>query len=181
MDSAGQLRVDVSAVRSMSPFEDPIFRDGLGDRFLVRDAHGRPTNECLLIRPELTSVPAFEFALNERLWLLERFDHPAFLTVRSINRAPGRLTSISLVHDLTGGTRLSDVLARTASGGRPITIGATVFVLKEVLDAITELHRQSGDLAHGAIGPERIVLADRKVCIADYVLGPAIEQLRFSR
>ena len=86
-----------------------------------------PTHECLLIRPELASVPAFEFALNERLWLVEKFDHPAFLTVRNIIRAPGRLTSISLVYDLTGGTRLSEVLAKAASGGQPITAGATVF------------------------------------------------------
>ena len=55
-----------------------------------------------------------------------------------------------------------------------------MFVLKEMLDALAELHRQSGDLAHGAIAPERIVLADGKVRIADYVLGPAIEQLRFT-
>jgi hypothetical protein len=172
--------VDVSAVKSMAPSEDLLFRDGLGDRLLLRDAHGRPEHECLLIRPELASVPAFEFALNERLWLVEKFDHPAFLTVRNIIRAPGRLMSISLVHDLTGGTRLSDVLKKAASGGQPITAGATVFLLKEVLDALAELHRQSGDLAHGAIAAERIVLADGKVRIADYVLGPAIEQLRFT-
>jgi hypothetical protein len=172
--------VDVSAVKSMAPSEDLLFRDGLGDRLLLRDAHGRPEHECLLIRPELASVPAFEFALNERLWLVEQFDHPAFLTVRNIIRAPGRLTSISLVYDLTGGTRLSDVIAKAASGGQPITAGATVFLLKEVLDALAELHRQSGDLAHGAIAAERIVLADGKVRIADYVLGPAIEQLHFT-
>ena len=164
----------------MAPSEDLLFRDGLGDRLLLRDEHGRPAQECLLIRSDLASVPAFEFALNERLWLVEKFDHPAFLTVRNIVRAPGRLPSIGLVHDLTGGIRLSDVLARTASGGQPITPGATVFVLKEVLDALGELHRQSGELAHGAIAAERIVLADGKVLIADYVLGPAVEQLRFT-
>ena len=169
----------MSAAKSMAPSEDFFSGMDLATGFLIRDAHGRPAHECLLIRPELSSVPAFEFALNERLWLVEKFDHPAFLTVRNIIRAPGRLTSISLVHDLTGGTRLSDVLARAASGGQPITAGATVFVLKEVLDALAELHRQSGDLAHGAIAPERIVLADGKVRIADYVLGPAIEQLRY--
>jgi hypothetical protein len=164
----------------MVPSEDLLFRDGLGDRLLIRDANGRPTQECLLIRPELTSVPAFEFALNERLWLVEKFEHPAFLTVRNMIREPGRLTAISLVHDLTGGMRLSDVLARAASGGEPISAGATVFVLREVLDGLAELHRQSGDLAHGAIAAERIVLADGKVRIADYVLAPAIEQLRFT-
>src|SRR4029450_2326672 len=97
-----------------------------------------------------------------------------------IIRLPGRLTSISLVNDLVGGVRLSDGLAKTASGGQPIPPGATIFLLKEVLDALYELHRQSGDLAHGAVSPERIVLADGRLRIADYVLGPAIEQLRFT-
>ncbi len=164
----------------MGPSEDLLFRDGLGDRLILRDGQGRPSQECLLIRAELSSVPAFDFALNERLWLVEKFDHPAFLTVRNIARESGRLTSISLIHDLTGGTRLSDLLTKAASSGQPISTGATVCVLKEVLDALAELHRQSGDLAHGAIAPERIVLADGKVRIADYVLGPAIEQLRFT-
>jgi len=172
--------VDVSAAKSTAPSDDFVFRDGLGDRFLVRDAHGRPAHECLMIRPELFSVPTFEFALNERLWVLEKFDHPAFLTVRNLTRVPGRLATVSLVYDLTGGIRLSDVLARASAGGQPITAGAAVFVLKETLDALAELHRLSGDLAHGAVAPERIVLADGKVRITDYVLGPAIEQLRFT-
>ena len=160
--------------------DDLFFRDGLGDRLLIRDSHGRVTHECLSIRPELTAVPAFDFALNERLWVVEKFDHPAFLTVRNILRLPGRLTSISLLHDITGGSRLSEVLERAASSAQPATVGATMFLLKEVLDALSELHRYGGDLAHGAIAPERIVLADGRVRIADYVLGPAIEQLRFT-
>ncbi len=170
----------MSAAKLMLPSDDLLFRDGIGDRLLIRDGHGRATHECLVIRPELSAVPAFEFALNERLWLVEKFDHPGFLTVRNIVRAPGQLASISLTHDLTGGTRLSDLLTAAAAGGQPITAGAAVFVLKDVLDALADLHRQSGDLAHGAIAPERIVLADGRVRIADYVLGPAIEQLRFS-
>jgi serine/threonine protein kinase len=172
--------VDVSAAQSRFASDEVLFRDGLGDRIRIRDKHGRPTHESLLIRPELTSIPSFEFALNERIWLVEKFDHPAFLTLRNIIRAPGRLTSISLVHDLTGGIRLSDVLARAESSGLAISPGAIVFVLKEVLDGMAELHRQSGDLAHGALAPERIVLAEGRVRIADYVLGSAIEQLRFT-
>ena len=170
----------MSAAKSVAPTDDFVFRDGLGDRFLVRDAHGRPEHECLLIRPELFSVPTFEFALNERLWVLERFEHPAFLTIRNMTRTPGRLASVSLVYDFTGGIRLSDVLAHASAGGQPFTTGAALFVLKETLDALAELHRLSGDLAHGAVASERIVLAEGKVRIADYVLGPAIEQLRFT-
>jgi serine/threonine protein kinase len=172
--------VDVSAAKSIPNPDEVLFRDGLGDRLLIRDNHGRPTHESLLIRPELTSIPSFEFALNERIWLVERFDHPSFLVLRNIIRSPGRLTSVSLVHDLTGGTRLSEILARAESSGQAISQGAALFVLKELLEALAELHRQSGELSHGALGPERIVLADGRVRIADYVLGSAIEQLRYT-
>ena len=164
----------------MSASDEVLFRDGLGDRILIRDNQGRPIHESLVIRPELTTIPSFEFALNERIWLVEKFDHPAFLTIRNIARLPGRLTSIGLVHDVTGGTRLSDVLVRAASRGQAFSVAAALFVVKEVLDAVAELHRESGDLSHGALGPERIVLGNGQVRIADYVLGAAIEQLRYT-
>ena len=179
MDPAHTSLVDVSAAKSM-PSEDLLFRDGLGDRMLIRDAQGRPAQESLLLRPELTAIPSFEFALNERLWLVERFDHPAFLTVRNIVRVPGHLPMISLVSDYAGGIRLSEVLERAESTKQPLTAGAAVFVIKEILDSLAELHRHNGDLSHGALSPERIVLADGKVRITDYVLGPALEQLRYS-
>lgn len=162
------------------PTEEVLFRDGLGDRLLIRDAEGRPSQESLVLRTELSSVPSFEFALNERLWLVERFDHPTFLIVRNVVRLPGRLPRISLISDYTGGTRLSDVLARAEASGQLISAGAAVFVIKEILEGLAELHRQSGDLSHGALAPERIVLAEGRVRVADYVLGAAIEQLRFS-
>ena len=179
MKPATTLSVDVSVAKSM-PSEELLFRDGLGDRLLVRDAHGQPAQESLLLRPELTSIPSFEFALNERLWLVERFDHPAFLIVRNIVSVPGQLPLISLVSDYAGGIRLSEVLARAESTHQKLTQGAAVFVIKEILDALAELHRHNGDLSHGCLGPERVVLADGKVRLADYVLGPALEQLRFS-
>ena len=169
----------MSAAKSM-PSQELLFRDGLGDRFLVRDTHGRPVHESLVLRTDLSSVPAFEFALNERLWLVERFDHPAFLPVRNIVHAPGRLPLIALESDYTAGVRLSEMLARAESSGRPVSAGAACFVIQEILDGLGHLHRQSGDLAHGALAPERIVLAECKVRIADWVLGAAIEQLRYS-
>ncbi|HKY23187.1 MAG TPA: PEGA domain-containing protein [Vicinamibacterales bacterium] len=169
----------MSAAKSM-PQEEIVFSDGLGDRLLVRDALGRPVHESLTLRSELSAIPSFEFALNERLWLVERFDHPAFVTIRNIVSEPGRVSRISVISDCTAGERLSQVLARAESGGQPVSAGGAAFVVKEILEGMAEFHRQSGDLSHGALAPERIVFADGKVRIADYVLGPAIEQLRFS-
>src|SRR4051794_26541974 len=91
--------------------EEIIFHDGIGERVLIRDAQGKPEHESLLIRPELCSVPSFEFALNQRLAQLEQFDHPAFVRVRHLGRAPGPLPRLSVVGDYAGGTRLSEVLA----------------------------------------------------------------------
>jgi hypothetical protein len=179
-NSAVRPGVDVSSAKSMPTPEEVLFKDGLGDRVLVRDAEGQPAHESLVLRSELCAVPSFEFALNERLWLVERFDNPTFLIVRNVVRLPGRLPRISLLSDYTGGTRLSDVLARAETNRQLISAGAAVFVIKEILEALADLHRQSGDLSHGALAPERIVLAEGRVRIADYVLGAAIEQLRYS-
>jgi serine/threonine protein kinase len=179
MIPAVRVAVEVSSAKFMPP-DEVLFRDGLGDRLLIRYADGRPTQESLVLRTELCSVPSFEFALNERLWLVERFDHPTFLIVRNVVRIPGRSPRISLISDHTGGTRLSEVLARAGVGKQVITHGSAVFVIKEILEGLSELHKQSGDLSHGALSPERIVLANGRVRIADYVLGAAIEQLRYS-
>ncbi len=172
-----QRDVDVSAAQSM-PQDELVFTDGLGDRFLIRDSSARPVQESLVLRAELCAVPAFQFALHERMWLLERFSHPAFLTIRNIVNVPGPIPRISLISDHVAGVRLSEQLARWAASGASISDGAAAFLVKEILEAIAELH-QSGDLSHGALAPERIVLADGKVRIADYGLGPAIEQLRY--
>jgi hypothetical protein len=90
------------------------------------------------------------------------------------------LTRIGLIHDYTGGIRLSELLVRAETARQSIHLEASLFVIKDILTSLCELHRQSGDLAHGALAPERIVLADGRIRIADYVLGSAIEQLRFT-
>ena len=165
----------MSAAKSM-PSEELLFRDGLGDRFLVRDNRGRPIHESLVLRTELSSVPAFEFALNERLWLVERFHHPAFLPVRNIVHAPGRLPLIGLESDYTAGVRLSDVLARAESTRQPLSAGAACFVIKEILDGLAHLHRQSGDLSHGRAPPRNVPAYNRSELVMG--AGEAIEQLR---
>lgn len=162
------------------PSDEVIFRDGLGDRVLVRDPHGQPAQQVLVLRTDLTSVPSFEFAVNEGIWLVERFEHPAFLTIRNILRTGGTLPQISLVSDHWPGARLSEILARAESRRETFSVGAVLYIVKEILQGVADLHRVSGEIAHGALAPERIVVGRDGVRIADYVLGAAIEQLRFS-
>ena len=102
--------MDRSAAKVM-PTDEINFHDGLGDRVLVRDTHGRPLHETLVLRAELTSVPSFEFTLNQRLTQLDKFEHSAFVPVRQLIRLPGPVPSVSLVSDYVQGMRLSDALA----------------------------------------------------------------------
>ena len=49
------------------------------------------------------------------------------------------------------------------------------------MPAIALLHEHAPDVAHGAIGPERIVIAPNgRLVVVEHVLGAALEQLRFS-
>lgn len=171
--------MDRSAAKVI-PHDELIFHDGLGDRLLVRDTQGRPLHETLLLRAELTGVPSFEFALTQRMTQLDKFEHAAFVPVRQLIRLPGQMPRVSLVSEYVPGTRLSDVLAIAEQTGKPISTGAAFFLIKEILGALAALHRQSSDISHGAVAPERILIVDGKVRITDYTLGSAIEQLRYS-
>jgi serine/threonine protein kinase len=171
--------MDRSAAKAL-PQDELIFHDGLGDRFLVRDTKRRPLHETLVIRAELTGIPSFEFALNDRLNVLEKFEHQAFVPVRQLVRLPGPITRLSLVSDYVPGTRLSDFLADHEHTANPLSTGTALFLIREILDAVSVLHRSPAGLSHGALAPERILLVDGKIRVADYTLGSAIEQLRYS-
>jgi hypothetical protein len=171
--------MDSSAAKAM-PSEELLFHDAFGDRLLIRDSYGRPLHESLLLRAEFSAVPTFEFALNQRLTELEGFDHASFVRVRRLERAPGRLPRLNLVADYASGTRLTEVLAAMETRGARRAVGTPLLLMREILDAVAVLHRQGADVSHGALGPERILITDGKVRMTDYVMGSAIEQLRFS-
>jgi hypothetical protein len=169
-----------SITSTMSP-EEELFLDGFGPRLLIRDEAGKPQHESLLLRTDLSGVPSFEFALNERMKAFEDFDHPAFVRVRSVVRVPGRLPRVSIVADYLPGVRLTEVLTAMENQGTPPPPGAPLFLIQEILAAVAALHRETAaEVSHGALAPDRVVIADGKVRITDYVLGSAIEQLRFS-
>jgi PEGA domain-containing protein len=170
-----EMRIKGSSM-TMSP-QDVLFHDGFGDRLQVRDQAGQPL-ESLLLRSELSAVPSFEFALNERFKALEQFDHPSFLRVKGVIRVPGRLPRVSIVSDYLPGVRLTEVLTAMENQGAPRSAGGPLFLIQEILAAVAALHREGGDVSHGALAPDRIVIADGKVRVTDYVLGSAIEQLR---
>ena len=87
----------------------PLFADGLGERVLAADATTGELLQVLRLRPELTAVPSFEFALRERTARLMNFRHAYYARVRRVDRAAGR-RRLAIVSDHVEGTRLSDLL-----------------------------------------------------------------------
>src|SRR5262245_8838618 len=159
-----------------------VFQDGLGERRRISDISGADTIEQLCLRSELTAIPSFEFALRERASRLANFRHVYYGRVRSIDRLSEPGATLAVVSDSTKGVRLANLLA--ASQRRPLTldINASLHLMRQVVAAIAMLHENARDVAHGAIGPERIIVTpNARVVIVEYVLGAALEQLHFSR
>src|SRR5262245_23978638 len=158
------------------------FHDGLGERRRVADRSGSgETVELLCLRRQLTSIPSFEFALRERAGRLANFRHTYFARVRSIDRLNDASATLAVVSDVTRGVRLSQLL--TPADRRPVTIdiNAALHLIRQFVSAIAMLHENAPDVAHAAISPERLVVtSNARVVIVEYVLGAALEQLRYT-
>jgi serine/threonine protein kinase len=169
--------------RAVVPHAPPAannFRDGLGERRRHSDASGDAI-ELLCLRRELTAVPSFEFALRERASRLASFRHDAFARVRSIDRLNEPSAALAVVSGFTRGVRLSHLLIPNSR--RPVTIDITaaLHLIRQLVAAVAALHESARDIAHGAIGPERIIVtANARAVIPEYVLGAALEQLRYT-
>jgi hypothetical protein len=156
------------------------FIDGFGERRTIIDARG----DCLdvfRVKASLATVPSFETALRERVTRVTGFQHPAYSPVRSIEveRSSGTL---AIVSDHVQGARLSTLLASAEKRSTRVDLPAAVCMVRQLVLATTAWHEHMPDVVHGAIGPERLVVTpDGRLVIADYVLGSAIEQLRYSR
>jgi hypothetical protein len=169
-----------SPSRKGAPTAEVLFRDGFGDRVLFRDAQGRAAQESLILTSDLSAVRTFEFSLSQRLVELESFDHPSFVRIRKVVHLGGPSPRLSIASDYSGGHRLSAILAAMEQKGTTHPVDAALRPIRQILEAMAAFHRHGSEITHGALGPERVLLVDGNVRIADYILGPAVEQLRLS-
>lgn len=156
------------------------FQDGLGDRIRTSDRASNDPLEILRVRPELTAVASFEFALRERTARLANFRHACYARVRRIDRMPeGRLAVAS---DYVEGARLSDILRVAERQFLALDINAALCLIRQLVPAVAVLHENARDVAHGALAPERLIVTPQaRLVIVEHVLGSAIEQLQFGR
>ncbi|HEY2906691.1 MAG TPA: PEGA domain-containing protein [Vicinamibacterales bacterium] len=156
-----------------------VFEDGLGKRRHIVEPNGADTLELLCLRDELTAVPAFEFALRERAGRLAGFKHISFSHVRSVDRLNDPAATLAVVSEHTHGVRLSKLFATTDR--QALDINAALHLIRQLVSAAALLHEHGRDIAHGAIGPERLIVTPTaRLVIVEYVLGAALEQLHYS-
>ena len=159
--------------------EAPLFSDGLGDRVVAVDAATGDLLQILRIRPELLAVPSFEFALRERAARLANFRHAYYARVRRIDRHP---SGLAIVSDHVEGVRLSEILRVAHERKLQLDLSAALCLLRQLVPSVALLHENARDVAHGLIGPERLIVTPRaRLVVVEHVLGSAVEQLQFHR
>src|SRR6187549_177099 len=162
--------------------EAPLFSDGLGERVVAADGATGELLQILRIRPALTAVPSFEFALRERAARLANFRHAYYARVRRIDRVQIPGPGLSIVSDHVEGTRLSDILRVAHERNLQLDINAALCLIRQLVPAVALLHENAREVAHGAIALERLIVApNARLVIVEHVLGAAIEQLQFGR
>lgn len=170
-----------AAVTATPPIAS-AFRDGLGERRQITDPNGKDTVELLCLRAELAAVPSFEFALRERVSRLTTFRHPQFAKARSVERLADADSTLAIASERVAGVRLSDLLMSSEQRRLGLDITASLHLIRQLVPAIVTFHESMREIAHGAIGPERLIVTpDGQLVVVEYVLGAALEQLRYTR
>ena len=162
--------------------EAPLFCDGLGDRVVAADGATGELLQILRVRPSLTAVPSFEFALRERAARLANFRHAYYARVRRIDRVQVPAPGLAIVSDHIEGTRLSDILRSADERNLQLDINTALCLIRQLVPAVALMHENAREVAHGLISPERLIVTPHaRLVIVEHVLGAAIEQLQFSR
>ena len=157
-----------------------LFEDGFGERRLALGVNGDHF-EVLTLRDELTASAVVEAALRDRANRLGDFQSEHFGRVRGVERAGKAVPRVMVVSDHVPGVRLSTILAAAETYLLPVEMHAALCLLRQLVHAVAVLHDKAPDVCHGAIGPERIIVTPNgRLVLVEYVLGSAIEQLRYS-
>jgi hypothetical protein len=165
------------AVSASDPLvQVPGFQDRLGERVVVPQPSGALL-EYLHFREELTSAPFFESALKERISRLANFHHGSYCRVRRIQHVIERGGRPSLVSTHVAGRRLSEILEVAHQAHLQPSTSAVLAVTRQLMASVALLHDFAPDVFHGALGPERLIIADNgRTIVAEHVLGAVVEQ-----
>ena len=154
------------------------FADRLGDRLLLFDNTGAAPMELLRLAQRLTSDPAFEPALRERVEELKPFRHPAFARVRGVSVLAEPTPQLALVSEHIAGERLSQILRGARAAGFKPDPGTALWLVRQLMAALTALHEMGAEVAHGALSPDRIIVTPTgDLVVTEYVFAQALERM----
>ena len=160
----------------------PGHSDHLGDRLRLFDNTDGPPLELLRLRPDFARVPDFEFSLRARVAELRDFHDERYARVCRTDKLPEPGGGLAVVSERTEGARLSEMLRLAAERGVRVPASLALPLLAELVDAVAALHARGSHIAHGALGPERLVVTPGgRLRVTDYVLGSALCGLRLDR
>ena len=157
-----------------SQVQVPGFRDRFGERVIVPQPSGALL-EYLYFVDLLADAPFFAQALKYRVARLSSFAHSSYCRVRRVQQMAERDDRHVLVSAHVAGRRLAEVL-EVARQARvlPATPGVLA-AARQMMTAVALLHDFAPDGFHGALGPDRLVLAgEGRVVIAEHVLGTVV-------
>lgn len=157
--------------QSLASWYVPGVSDYIGDRLLMFDNSGRPPLELLRFRPALGDAPGFEAALRAQVQRLARFEHPAFATVRAVERLEPD-DDLALVSSHAPGKRLSQILHRARG---PALAAA---LIKQLAPAIAQFQQQNPGVCCAVLNPDRIVVSpEARMTIVEHAVAAAIASL----
>ena len=102
--------------------------------------------------------------------------------MRAVERLDPRTSTVVVISDRVRGVRLSEVLATAERQGIALELNAALCLIRQLVSAVAAFHEAAPDSCHGAISPDRLVITQEgRLVVVEYVLGPALEELRFSQ
>jgi hypothetical protein len=172
--------MNLALAEFLTPQAQPNFADGFGER---RQAIGARNERLELLRlsSTLSAIPTMEAALRDRAARLSEFRNESFARPRAID-VDATAGMLLVYSDHVSGVRLSSLLAAAEKRSLSLDLNAVHGLVRQLIRAAAVWHEALPGIAHGAIGPERIIITPNgRLVIADCVLGAALDQLRYSR
>lgn len=164
-----------------SPVAHDVFRDGLGDRVSIPGQGGRRF-EVLRVRVALAATEGFEPALQAQAAALSGFADLSFAAVHRVDRVRPGSGVLAVLAERPAGIRLSVLLDRARSGALETTPRIAIAALRQLAPALVRLHEYAPGVSHGALAPERVVVAPNgHLQVTDVAFGAVIERLNLSR
>lgn len=154
------------------------FADGFGRRFRL-EADGDRAAETLQLCDDLAEIEGVEVVLADRIAELLPLGLKGLTPTRAVARGQ---VGVILTSDLVPGVRLADILRAAERRWLDPDLPSALAILLQVTASVAALHESGRHLAHGTLGPERIVVRDDgAVDVVEGVLVAALARFEATR